>query len=113
MTLFTNATFDLDPVLNVSSVSGFVVEVNNLVNGWFGICLIGSVFLLVFITLRVSRKEIGNGECFADSVFVSMIVTLLCWGLGIVSSKVFFIMVCLTAVTVYLIIAHGRSQDSE
>lgn len=80
--------YDIDTIAYQNSTTGMFLGVNTAMNGFFGLMILLSIFLMLFITLLVRGNNVSHS--FAATSFITAIVCLFMWTLRIANDYTFF-----------------------
>ena len=91
---------------NITSPTDLFNYANIVTNNWFGLMLIISIFIILFISFKSYETE----KAFSATTFISTIIALLLSLMGILSPEYVIIMIVLTAISVILLFFRPERQ---
>lgn len=93
-------SFNLTAFNNTNiNLTTYITQANVFSNNWFGVMMVVSFFLILFI----SMKAYGNKAALGATTSITLLFTVLSWSIGFVGDNVMMFMSVLTPlVAVYM-----------
>jgi hypothetical protein len=93
------SAINITGVVNATSYPQLLLGANNLSDGYLGMALIVGFFMISFVAMK--------GRSFRDAVvgstFITFIVSMLMWVLGIVPEFFMYVMLGITVIGIFLL----------
>lgn len=90
---------------NVTNINNLFNYANEITNGWFGTAIILMTFFISFISLQA--RGFDAKRSFATSSFFATIIAIILRILSLVSDKIMFISILVTAAGVIYLVFDG------
>jgi hypothetical protein len=94
---------------NVTSPLDLFTYSNTVTNSWFGMLLIATIFLLLFISFKSHETE----KAFAGASFLSTIFSLLLVIMGLLGAEYSIMMIILTSISVIFLLFRTSEKQSQ